>query len=1217
MSIINKLLTKIKTIPKHIMLLVLLGIVIITAIGIPTLARYKNRIDIESVLNNTNVWNGTIADRYHKGTGSDTNPFIISNAEEFAYFKEQLKTTDYKDTYFKLSNDIVINNGLFSYDNNNKIMYTLNESTFYIKEYTTDFYDNIGRTGTKIASINSFESLNNFKGHLDGDYYRIYGLYITNETEDELSLFKNVEGTIKNLYLENTMIYGGNKTSSLINTTSNTLIENVFTSGNVVSTKSDGTDTLKLSLDKETITKTNENYTSSLFLPEIPVTEILSISLKGKYTSTENDQKIKINEKEITPGEFTLDLETTPLEEIEIKIEDNKESEITLDNLIYEITYKHNVTSGVISEATNTTISNVINKTNVFGIVNSTGLVGKLNNSTIEKSYNTGKISASKVASGLIDTIRNGELSNINECYNAGELSGSNTIGIINKIYNVENVIIENTFNATDVSMGTSHYTINSIDSPVHFSNVLDVLPTGIKHNNNTAIKLFSTEDLSGSISSTTIEELKNKTYMIETLSYNEFIDNNDLSENNDNVWVYEKKGLPILYIDDLNNPVATLHVGTYTWNDLGYELSKYRFSTTPAFSIEEVDQLVPLEEILYYIHNDKTPLTRKEIEEISNWTKYENIEKLPGEGNYIIYVKTKDKDGYISYINSEHLIVDLTSPKVTLKMNNKTWDSLRKSLKTTNISETSTLTLTSTDEYSDITEQSYYISSSILSEDELKELSSSNWKKYEDNIKVSTKGVYVINVKVKDEANHITYVNSDYISFSGYEEKISIGRNNKEQEEINITDKSLVSYNFTYKNNITYQEGYTNNLITNILLPKGTAMTLINNKTKEKYYYKVETTEDEYNYEKSCTTDNCDKYATYPLSLFKLIGENNKTFDDNKYLNSEEKDLTLLIDFKDSNIDKNLSLTTKLQLKDSSDEIILSTLKDTIKTVNIYNDLKYNVSITKLNNPPVINYNSDSSTNIELKVNITDPTHNEKTVIDTNLENKKTGIVIKLIDSDNKIVPKEKLKNIEFKIGETSYSPNSDGLTRIKLSNEAISKNITISIITHEADINLGDGNYKFVITPFVSADGKYTNNLSTNSITTSLTTVEKSKKEYNFNVIGSESDKVISKKIPTTTMRFKIINSLDNSKVRISLYKRNTFNPLDQTYSLIDLKSYTTTELNEVEGIEDVYSIDKDEFNLTLNTTKFDYTGYELRFELYDGLDKLTTIKKKFIVR
>ena len=54
-----------------------------------------------------------------------------------------LKTNSYANTYFKLNNNIVLNDGVFSYDDTSKIMYTLNDSTFYVKNYTNYFYDNV------------------------------------------------------------------------------------------------------------------------------------------------------------------------------------------------------------------------------------------------------------------------------------------------------------------------------------------------------------------------------------------------------------------------------------------------------------------------------------------------------------------------------------------------------------------------------------------------------------------------------------------------------------------------------------------------------------------------------------------------------------------------------------------------------------------------------------------------------------------------------------------------------------------------------------------------------------------------------------------------------------------------------------------------------------------------------------------------------------------
>ena len=70
-------------------------------------------------------------------------------------------------------------------------------------------------------------------------------------------------------------------------------------------------------------------------------------------------------------------------------------------------------------------------------------------------------------------------------------------------------------------------------------------------------------------------------------------------------------------------------------------------------------------------------------------------------------------------------------------------------------------------------------------------------------------------------------------------------------------------------------------------------------------------------------------------------MSQDDVDFDDEDYINSETKDITILIDFKNAEITKNFSLKAKLELKDSKDEVILSTLKDTMKVVNIYNDTK------------------------------------------------------------------------------------------------------------------------------------------------------------------------------------------------------------------------------------------------------------------------------------
>src|SRR5574344_2616613 len=90
-----------------VILIMLFGLAL--SFGIPTLARFKNR----TTLNNIAVWDGSIATGYKSGSGTEEDPYVISNGSQLAYLSEQLKTNNYENTYFKLEKDIVLNNGIF------------------------------------------------------------------------------------------------------------------------------------------------------------------------------------------------------------------------------------------------------------------------------------------------------------------------------------------------------------------------------------------------------------------------------------------------------------------------------------------------------------------------------------------------------------------------------------------------------------------------------------------------------------------------------------------------------------------------------------------------------------------------------------------------------------------------------------------------------------------------------------------------------------------------------------------------------------------------------------------------------------------------------------------------------------------------------------------------------------------------------------------------
>ena len=88
---------------KKIVFTVIFILVFVFSVIIPTFSRFKFKdTDIS--------WDGLPSSGFKKGTGTLEDPYIISNANEFAFFALSTKEDDYDGKYIKLTGDIVINN---------------------------------------------------------------------------------------------------------------------------------------------------------------------------------------------------------------------------------------------------------------------------------------------------------------------------------------------------------------------------------------------------------------------------------------------------------------------------------------------------------------------------------------------------------------------------------------------------------------------------------------------------------------------------------------------------------------------------------------------------------------------------------------------------------------------------------------------------------------------------------------------------------------------------------------------------------------------------------------------------------------------------------------------------------------------------------------------------------------------------------------------------
>ena len=185
---------------------------------------------------------------------------------------------------------------------------------------------------------------------------------------------------------------------------------------------------------------------------------------------------------------------------------------------------------------------------------------------------------------------------------------------------------------------------------------------------------------------------------------------------------------------------------------------------------------------------------------------------------------------------------------------------------------------------------------------------------------------------------------------------------------------------------------------------------------------------------------------------------------------------------------------------------------------------------------------------------------------------------------------------------------------------------NLVISTVLDNSE--LLNGEYYFKINSYVSYDGLYDTNVSSETITIPMTN-NSTRYSYSFDILSDDTYKTILKKDSNTTVKFNILQNggFINPNIRVSLYKKNKLTAFDQTYTIVDLKDYVTNSLEKVS--ENIYYAIKsplfyngqastyNAFNLNFINTNFENNGYKLVFELYSGSVKIATIEKKFIVK
>lgn len=127
------------------------------------------------------AWDGTVAGAFAGGTGTEADPYLISNAQELALIASNVNNsvTDYLGVYFKQT-------------------------------------ANINLDGAAWTSIGYSKKALSFKGNYDGDHFTIYNILNVPEdpTDEKYSIYNGLFGWVEGSTIQNIQMVGGSVTGT-------------------------------------------------------------------------------------------------------------------------------------------------------------------------------------------------------------------------------------------------------------------------------------------------------------------------------------------------------------------------------------------------------------------------------------------------------------------------------------------------------------------------------------------------------------------------------------------------------------------------------------------------------------------------------------------------------------------------------------------------------------------------------------------------------------------------------------------------------------------------------------------------------------------------------------------------------------------------------------------------------------------------------------------
>lgn len=460
--------------------------------GISTVG--KTFEEYSELIDNIGYWDGTIATEFAGGTGTESDPYLISNGSELAHLADVCNSgTDATlGKYYKLTKNIYLNNYNMTFDIASGLVLVKNNAgeiqcclgtgikgttyntstagtigTIYASSSATD---NNLTTGTIPTDLHSWTPIGvvttskEFQGTFDGNNLTISGIYI-NTTISYQGLFGyNIGATIKNVGTINGSIIVGTGTrvagvvgsnitmSTVINCyNTNTIVGNAYNTGGVVGL--------------------NEGIISDCYNKGVIICNHQGGGVVGSNnnagTATNcynigivNGTGSKIGgivgfniANSIVEDCYNLGYINSSNSYIGGVVGDNRETSTVINCYnTGNVTGSIDRVGGVVGfNYINSTVKNCYNIGSIIGYgAYIGGVVGySASNSIINNNYNTGSVNGASNTGGIAG--RNENLSTIINSYNSGAITGLNNVGGITG-YNYLSSIISNCYNIGEIN---------------------------------------------------------------------------------------------------------------------------------------------------------------------------------------------------------------------------------------------------------------------------------------------------------------------------------------------------------------------------------------------------------------------------------------------------------------------------------------------------------------------------------------------------------------------------------------------------------------------------------------------------------------------------------------------------------------------------------------------------------------------------------------------